>query len=200
MSDDRGQQFRELEELEEPALALNNEGVRSGARGEHAAALVALRSAVQLCRKLVLAHPDVETFHESFLAILRNLSGTQRELRLFPEALAGLEEGVQLCRARIAAYPDTSVRNLPSCLNSLGVLQKAMGLRDAAIASTEEAVEVLWPSFLAKPRELSRDLDVFMTNLRDYHREQSETPPPELLARVRAYYAALGMPLEPTVP
>jgi hypothetical protein len=65
------------------------------------------------------------------------------------------------------------------------------------VASTEEALAVIWPFFLRRPAVFERSAGIYLKNLRENLAALGRQPPPSLLAR-EATFAALRSSSTPT--
>jgi hypothetical protein len=93
---------------------------------------------------------------------------------------------IKLAQARPKAFrPDLAVS-----LDNLGLRQSELGQREAALASTQEALDAIWPLFLRLPASFERHTGMHLGNLRKCLKALGRPPPPWLLER-EATFAAM---------
>ncbi|WP_437600115.1 tetratricopeptide repeat protein [Sorangium sp. So ce590] len=171
--------------LPDLAISLNNVGCRLSELGRLKEALDAAEEAVACNRTLAKLNPGA--FLPNLAISLSNLGTTLSDLGRLEEALQVAQDAVDCNRALVERNPDAFLPNLASSLNSLGRRQRELGQREAAVVSTLEALEAIWPFFLATPRAFARDAGTIVQNLLVGLEALEQPITPALLERIELH-------------
>ena len=93
---------------------------------------------------------------------------------------------MDICRKLAVSRPEAFLPYLATCLNNLGARQSDLGQREAALTSAQEAVDTLWPFFIATPRAFARNMAPMLRTTLARLQALGQEPPPELLQRIQA--------------
>ena len=92
-----------------------------------------------------------------------------------------------LCRKLSASRPEAFLPDLAMSLTTLGMMQSELGQHPAALASTQEALDALWPFFLRLPAAHERLTAIVFSNLRRYLAALNREPSAALLERIARF-------------
>lgn len=159
----RGLIDTEIAKAAELARCLSNFGNRLSALGLHKEALAAGEEAVDLCRKLAAARPDL--FTPDLATYLGNLSNRLSDLGRSEHALAASEEAVGLYRTLAAINVNAFLPRLASVLGSFANRLSALGRRKDGLAASEEAVALCRTLAASSPGTFAPDLASSLGNL-----------------------------------
>ena len=88
--------------------------------------------------------------------------------------------------------PDVFLSDLARSLSNMGTNQNGLGQHEAAAASTQEALDAIWPLFLRVPAVFERTTGMILSNLRVDLDALGRSPSADLQARIKAFEAKGG--------
>ncbi len=149
-------------------------------------ALASAREAVAIRRQLAEERPDAI---RPYLAdSLTNLCNRQRELGM-KECLDTAEEALTLYRQLAQARPEAFRQYLAIGLNALSNAQHERRMKEEALASIQEALNTIWPSFLTVPSAFKELTETILKNMDERLKAMGRAPDPELLGRWQVFKA-----------
>jgi hypothetical protein len=148
---------------EERARHLHTGSIRLGGLGDVAGALVAIREAVEIRRRLSASNPA--RFEPDLAGSLNNLSVDLSDAGDGAGALAAIREAVEIRRRLSASTPARFEPDLATSLNNLSVRLSDAGDGAGALAAIREAVEVYRRLSACTPARFEPDLAMSLNNL-----------------------------------
>jgi hypothetical protein len=85
--------------------------------------------------------------------------------------------------------PEAFLPDLAMSLNNLGTAQSELGHREAALASTQEALDTIWPFFLHLPAVFEQYAGGMLRNLRERLQALNRPPSADLQQRLETFGA-----------
>jgi hypothetical protein len=144
---------------EEHVRILNYFSTALSESGDEAAALAAIREAVDLSRRLTPGNA------KGLAASLNNLSVRLRKIGDGAAALAAIREAVDLSRGWAHENPARFAPNLAAGLHNLGIELSEAGDEAAALAATREAVDIYRGLARQNPVQFAPDLATGLNSL-----------------------------------
>jgi nucleoside phosphorylase/tetratricopeptide (TPR) repeat protein len=141
----------------------NDLGIRQAEVGQRAAALTSTAEAVEICRKLAVAHP--KAFLSNLAASLSNLGNRQSDLGEREPALASTVESANIYRELVDTGSIVLLPALATSLNNLGNRYSDLGRRELALTFAAEAVDIRRGLAATQPDAYLPDLAMNLNNL-----------------------------------
>jgi len=182
--------------LPDLATSLSNLGRVLSALDRREDALTATEDAMHIRRKLAERQPDA--FLPDLAMSLNNLGMTLSALGRREEALGPTEEAVCIRRQLAKRQPDAFLPDMATSLGARGMVLLAMERHSHAARSFREGIETLRALFEKLPDAFAPLMRNLCGGYLEATRSAGQEPDEKLLAPVRAVFAQLQTPNEPT--
>jgi hypothetical protein len=102
-------------------------------------------------------------------------------------ALDSTQEAVDIDRKLSASGQAASRIGLVKSLANLGNWQNKLGRNEDALASSQEALDTIWPFFLWQPAAVEGDVELILRNVRFVLETLDRSPSREFLQRMKIF-------------
>ena len=102
-------------------------------------------------------------------------------------ALDSTQEAVDIDRKLSASGQAASRIGLAKSLANLGNWQNKLGRNEDALASSQEALDTIWPFFLWQPAAVEGDVELILRNVRFVLETLDRSPSREFLQRTKIF-------------
>ena len=178
---------RELPDAILPDLAgaLDNLAYVQHKAGKTQESLTTVQEAVTVLRELEWEDPD--RYLPELAATLKDLSMLQNDLRMFEPAEESAREAAKHFRRLAEEFSEEFLPELAMSLCNLGLRQSALGKKTEALVSMQEALNGLWPLFLAQRSNFEEEMGFLLEKMDVLLKAAGQPPSQELLERVKVF-------------